>query len=147
MFGKGRRIQMLPLTDTPHFLCHTHTQTNTHNIIHTFFHSQGGQILRIAMSLGCLLGRAVCVSRVRAGRSKPGLQPQHLTGIQLVSRLSGGGRLTGALQHSSQVTFEPGPILSGDFTADTHTAGCVSIFLFGWLFVLAVLFACLFVCI
>ena len=41
---------------------------------------------------------------------------------QLVSRLCG-GRLTGDQTGSSEVTFEPGPLLGGEFIADTHTAG------------------------
>jgi RNA 3'-terminal phosphate cyclase (ATP) len=39
----------------------------------------GGQILRTALSLSALTGRAARISGIRAGRSKPGLAPQHLT--------------------------------------------------------------------
>ena len=44
---------------------------------------QGGQILRNSMAMSCLLGRPVHITRIRAGRSTPGLRPQHLAGIQV----------------------------------------------------------------
>ncbi len=40
-------------------------------------------MLRNAVTLSCLLGKPVHISRIRAGRTKPGLRPQHLTGIQV----------------------------------------------------------------
>lgn len=42
---------------------------------------QGGQILRISISLSAILGVPVRVTKIRAGRSKPGLAAQHLKGI------------------------------------------------------------------
>ena len=44
----------------------------------------GGQMLRISMSLSCILGRKIRVKKIRAGRSKPGLGAQHLTGGTLI---------------------------------------------------------------
>ena len=35
------------------------------------------------MAMSCLLGQPIRVSQIRAGRDKPGLRPQHLTGIQV----------------------------------------------------------------
>ena len=35
------------------------------------------------MAMSCLLGQPIRVSRIREGRDKPGLRPQHLTGIQV----------------------------------------------------------------
>lgn len=83
---------------------------------------QGGQILRNAMALSCILQQSIHITRIRAGRDNPGLRPQHLTGIQLLSEVCG-GKLEGDYPGSSEVTFHPGPIVGGTFTADTQTAG------------------------
>ncbi|XP_065905826.1 RNA 3'-terminal phosphate cyclase-like [Dysidea avara] len=88
----------------------------------------GGQILRNAVALSCLLCKPIHITKIRAGREKPGLRPQHLTGIQLVSRLCG-GKLEGNQVQSTDVTFIPGPIQQGRFVADTKTAGSVCLLL------------------
>ena len=88
---------------------------------------QGGQILRNAAALSCLLGRAICVRRVRAGRSKPGLRPQHLAGLHLIGQLCD-GKLTGDSVNSTEVGLCPGSVRNGDYSADTQTAGSVCIY-------------------
>jgi RNA 3'-terminal phosphate cyclase (ATP) len=42
----------------------------------------GGQIVRSAVSLSAVLGRPLRMESVRAGRPRPGLQPQHLTAVR-----------------------------------------------------------------
>lgn len=84
----------------------------------------GGQILRMATSLSTLLGRPIRVRNIRAGRSNPGLRPQHLTGLQLIRDICG-GRLEGGQVGSTEITFYPAQIKSGRFIADTGTAGSV----------------------
>lgn len=39
----------------------------------------GGQILRISSALSAILGIPIKIHSIRAGRSTPGLRPQHLT--------------------------------------------------------------------
>jgi len=39
----------------------------------------GGQVLRISSALSAILGLPIKINNIRAGRSKPGLRPQHLT--------------------------------------------------------------------
>ena len=46
----------------------------------------------------------------------------HHVFLQLISRLCG-GKLEGDSVGSSQITFHPGAVTGGDFTADTKTAG------------------------
>jgi RNA 3'-terminal phosphate cyclase (ATP) len=43
----------------------------------------GGQLLRNAISFATLLNQPMIVNNIRAGRSKPGLQAQHLASLQL----------------------------------------------------------------
>lgn len=104
----------------------------------------GGQILRIASSLSTILGIPVKIHSIRAGRSKPGLRPQHLTGTsKSITWLSGlyveiwlcfllglnlikdlcNGTLEGGSIGSTEVTLFPGKIGGGEFAVDTITAG------------------------
>ncbi|XP_042372387.1 RNA 3'-terminal phosphate cyclase-like [Plectropomus leopardus] len=82
----------------------------------------GGQILRVSAALSCITGTAIKITKIRAGRSSPGLRPQHLSGLQLVSDLCSGG-LQGASIGATDVSLTPGKIQSGNHTADTQTAG------------------------
>ncbi|KAM9831808.1 RNA 3'-terminal phosphate cyclase [Neosynchiropus ocellatus] len=88
----------------------------------------GGQILRLSAALSCITGIAVKISKIRAGRSTPGLRPQHLSGLQLVSDLCSGS-LQGATIGSTDISLAPGKILAGNHTADTQTAGSVCLLL------------------
>lgn len=84
----------------------------------------GGQILRNASALSAILNRPVRISRIREGRTpKPGLRPQHLTGLQLIAELTS-GKLEGGAVGASLITLTPGgPPRVGQFVADTKTAG------------------------
>lgn len=44
----------------------------------------GGQTLRISSALSAILGIPVKIHSIRAGRSTPGLRPQHLTGKSMM---------------------------------------------------------------
>ncbi|XP_029904620.1 RNA 3'-terminal phosphate cyclase [Myripristis murdjan] len=88
----------------------------------------GGQILRVSAALSCITGSSIKITKIRAGRSSPGLRPQHLVGLELVSALCSGS-LQGGSVGSSEVTLTPGKIKSGNHTADTQTAGSVSLLL------------------
>ncbi|XP_028169211.1 RNA 3'-terminal phosphate cyclase-like, partial [Ostrinia furnacalis] len=88
----------------------------------------GGQILRISIALSAILGVPVRVSKIRAGRSKPGLASQHLKGIELVGEMCQ-ARVRGASIGSTEIEFTPGPLRGGQYEADTHTAGSVSLLL------------------
>ncbi|XP_036046480.1 RNA 3'-terminal phosphate cyclase isoform X2 [Onychomys torridus] len=84
----------------------------------------GGQILRVSTALSCLLGLPLRVQKIRAGRSTPGLRPQHLSGLEMVRDLCD-GHLEGAEIGSTEITFTPEKIRGGIHTADTKTAGSV----------------------
>ncbi|KAK7084175.1 hypothetical protein SK128_015348 [Halocaridina rubra] len=86
----------------------------------------GGQILRIGLALSSTENVPITVTKIRAGRSNPGLRPQHLTGLQLTRDMSN-GTLDGGQISSQEITFYPGPIEGGRYMADTQTAGSVSL--------------------
>lgn len=66
----------------------------------------GGQILRTALVLSSLTGRATRVRNIRAGRRNPGLAPQHLTGVLALAQISD-AELRGAEIGSTEVDFVP----------------------------------------
>ena len=82
----------------------------------------GGQVVRMAMSLSALLTKPIQLTNIRSGRSKPGLQTQHLIGLQLIRDITN-GELSDHHLNSSSVTFTPNRISCGQFFGDTKTAG------------------------
>jgi RNA 3'-terminal phosphate cyclase (ATP) len=90
----------------------------------------GGQLVRTSLSLAGLLGEPVKISDIRAGRTKPGLRPQHLTGVQALAQISR-AEVEGATLGSRELTFKPRTIKSGHYFFDvaekTGSAGSVSL--------------------
>ena len=72
--------------------------------------------------MSCLLKKPINIIQIRAGRSKPGLRPQHLTGIRLLSDICQ-GNLEGDSVGSMSVKFQPNSMKFGRYVADTQTAG------------------------
>src|SRR3954467_8888027 len=48
----------------------------------------GGQIVRTSLALSVLLGSELTLFNIRAGRTKPGLQAQHLTAVRAAASVS-----------------------------------------------------------
>ncbi len=88
----------------------------------------GGQILRTSLGLSLLTGRPFQMINVRSQRKKPGLLSQHLTALQLAARI-GEARIEGDDLGSSQITFAPQTIQSGDHRLNVGTAGSTTLVL------------------
>ena len=95
----------------------------------------GGQVLRNSMSYAAILKKAIRIDNIRAGRSKPGLASQHLTGLQLACQICGGG-LEGDQPSSQSIQYDPDWARRGGnesldrcFTGDTKTAGSICLLL------------------
>lgn len=90
----------------------------------------GGQILRTALALATVTGQAVVVTRIRAGRPQPGLQPQHLTVVRALAILSQ-ARVQGDALGSTEVAFAPGAVRGGRYRFDVGvvraSAGAVTL--------------------
>lgn len=86
------------------------------------FGEGGGQILRTSLALSLLTGKPFRLRNVRAGREKPGLQPQHLTSVQAAAAI-GRAKVQGATLRSTSLVFEPGEVVPGDYTFRIGTAG------------------------
>ncbi len=88
----------------------------------------GGQILRSAVGLAAVAGKAVRIEKIRAGRSKPGLMRQHLTAMNAAARICN-GRLSGAELGSKELTFEPQQVCAGTYQFSIGTAGSATLVL------------------
>src|ERR671935_1885631 len=82
----------------------------------------GGQMLRTSLALSLLTGRAFHLRNIRAGRAKPGLQPQHLMSVRAAAEI-GQAQLRGASRDSSDLVFEPGEVRGGKYHFAIGTAG------------------------
>lgn len=88
----------------------------------------GGQVLRTALALSLTTRRAVEVTRIRAGRKKPGLMRQHLTAVNAAAAV-GQAHVAGAEIGSGDLRFEPRAVRSGDFEFSVGTAGSTTLVL------------------
>lgn len=66
----------------------------------------GGQVLRTSLALSAITGRAVHIVKIRAGRRKPGLRPQHLAGVRALAKICD-AELEGASLNAQTLTFAP----------------------------------------
>jgi RNA 3'-terminal phosphate cyclase (ATP) len=92
------------------------------------FGEGGGQILRTSLALSLLTGRAFHLRNVRAGRPKPGLQPQHLMSVRAAATI-GQAQTRSASLGSSDLVFEPGEVKAGKYRFDVGTAGATGLVL------------------
>jgi RNA 3'-terminal phosphate cyclase (ATP) len=92
------------------------------------FGEGGGQILRTSLALSLLTGKPFHLRNVRAGRAKPGLQPQHLMSVQSAATI-GRAATRGATRGSRDLEFDPGPVQAGKYLFDIGTAGATGLVL------------------
>jgi len=90
----------------------------------------GGQLLRTAVSLSALTGKAVKITNIRKGKAegKPGLRPQHLMGIKVLGEFCQAG-IKGLEENSLEVEFIPKKLKVYDKKIDIGTAGSISLLL------------------
>src|SRR3954468_388548 len=86
------------------------------------FGEGGGQILRTSLALSLITGKPFRLFNVRAGRAKPGLQPQHLMSVR-ASATIGSAKVRGDAVGSRELFFEPGEVKPGRYRFDIGTAG------------------------
>ena len=88
----------------------------------------GGQVLRTALALSAATGQGFRIERIRAGRLRPGLRPQHLAAVRAAA-MSCGAEVHGAFDGSPDLRFVPGPVAAGEFRFDIGTAGAATLVL------------------
>jgi RNA 3'-terminal phosphate cyclase (ATP) len=82
----------------------------------------GGQMLRSALSLSLVTGKAFRMENIRAKREKPGLLRQHLTAVLAACEIAS-AQAEGATLGSKILTFTPGSVQSGSYRFAVGTAG------------------------
>ena len=92
------------------------------------FGEGGGQILRSALSLSLVTGKAFRIDNIRAGRRKPGLLHQHLAAVKAAVRI-GAAQSGGAELGSLELYFAPQSINAAHYRFDVGTAGSCTLVL------------------
>ena len=88
----------------------------------------GGQILRSSLALSMITRTPFRIERIRANRNPPGLKKQHQTAISAAAKICG-ARVRGNEPGSSEVRFEPGELVTGDYRFNVGTAGSTTLVL------------------
>jgi RNA 3'-phosphate cyclase len=89
----------------------------------------GGQLVRTAIALCAVTGKAMQIVNVRASRANPGLAPQHLAAARVVASLCD-ARCEGLELRSTAFSFSPQqPPQAGEWRVDVGTAGSVTLVL------------------
>lgn len=86
----------------------------------------GGQILRTALALSLHTGTAFRITKIRAGRARPGLMRQHLACVRAAEQI-GGATVTGAELGSIELAFQPGAVRAGSYSFSTGGAGSTTL--------------------
>ena len=88
----------------------------------------GGQMFRTSLAFSAITGKPVTIQNIRANRPKPGLARQHLTGLNLISKICQ-AEVKGAELGSTCVEFLPNEIKHGQYSIDVGTAGSITLVL------------------
>ena len=92
------------------------------------FGEGGGQILRTAVSLSCITKKPIQIENIRNNRKNPGLRPQHLVAIKLLSKICN-AKVEGLHTGSTLIRFFPNEIQNMHLDEDVGTAGSISLIL------------------
>ncbi len=88
----------------------------------------GGQIVRSAVTLSCITKTPIQIENIRTNRRVPGLRPQHLTAIKLLSKICNAD-VQGLDVGSKTIKFLPKNVQSKILTENIGTAGSISLIL------------------
>ncbi|NYT00223.1 MAG: RNA 3'-terminal phosphate cyclase [Methanocellales archaeon] len=88
----------------------------------------GGQIIRTGIALSAVTGRSVYINNIRSKRPKPGLAAQHLEALRCIALLTDAD-VSGLKLGSTELTFSPKEVKSGEYNIDIGTAGSITLFL------------------
>lgn len=88
----------------------------------------GGQILRTSLALSALLNKPVRIYNIRINRPNPGLRPQHMASVKVLSELTE-AELTGLNVGSTELVFSPRGGSVKNTVIDIGTAGSITLLL------------------
>jgi RNA 3'-terminal phosphate cyclase (GTP) len=84
----------------------------------------GGQIIRTSIALSAITGKSCKIINIRIGRKNPGLQAQHLKGVEAAAKICN-AELKNAKIGSTEIEFFPKKINGGKISIDVGTAGSI----------------------
>lgn len=87
-----------------------------------------GQVLRTSIAISALTLKPVRIFNIRKGRSKPGLMPQHLTGVKIAGEFCN-AEIKGLQLGSTEVEFIPKYFNVSDRKINIGTAGSIGLLL------------------
>jgi RNA 3'-terminal phosphate cyclase (ATP) len=88
----------------------------------------GGQVVRTSLALSIITRTPIHITRLRAGRARPGVMRQHLTAVLAAADISG-AEVVGAEIGSKELSFTPSDLRPGDHTFSVGTAGSATLVL------------------
>ncbi len=88
----------------------------------------GGQIIRTAIALAAVSGKACRIDNIRIKRRNPGLQAQHLTAVNAIGKLCD-AEIKGNELGSTEIEFIPHEIKGGSLSLNVGTAGSTALVL------------------
>jgi len=90
------------------------------------FGEGGGQILRTAITLSCIMKQPINIENIRKNRKKPGLKPQHLTSLSILKKICNAD--VGQIKiGDTSLKFIPGHVKSINLKENVGTAGSISL--------------------
>ena len=88
----------------------------------------GGQLVRTAVALSAVTGKAIRVVNARVKRGNPGLAPQHLAAVRAVAEVCAADT-EGLELRTVSFTFSPRKLKGGTFRFEIGTAGSITLVL------------------
>ncbi|MCQ1536763.1 RNA 3'-terminal phosphate cyclase [Methanosarcina sp. KYL-1] len=88
----------------------------------------GGQLVRTAVALSAVTGKAVKIRNIRKNRPNPGLKQQHMKALETAARICE-ARVSGLFPGSTEFSFAPVEIRGGKYDVDIGTAGSITLLL------------------
>lgn len=90
------------------------------------FGEGGGQIVRTAITLSCIMNQPIIIDNIRKNRKIPGLKPQHLTALKILKKICN-ARIEQLSIGSTTLKFIPKDMDSLNLKEDVGTAGSISL--------------------
>ncbi len=90
------------------------------------FGEGGGQIVRTAITLSCIMKQPIIIENIRKNRKNPGLKPQHLTALKILKKICNGD-FDQLKIGATSLKFIPNEVQSLNLKENVGTAGSISL--------------------
>jgi len=90
------------------------------------FGEGGGQIVRTAITLSCIMKQPIIIENIRKNRKNPGLKPQHLTALKIIKKICNGD-FDQLKIGATSLKFIPNEVQSINLKENVGTAGSISL--------------------